>query len=364
MNHTDDYMPRGHTFTRLAIARAHALNAMRRGEAVPNGALAYAAKRWGSGSGATMVIKSATAAASSQDADWGSKLADTAQAATEFLECVRPATIIGRLDGIRRVPANVRVAAQSGGAVAFWRGESKAVKFRRMAFERATLRALHIAGMIVVSNEVLADEDPAAEALMRRDLIRATVELEDSSFIDPTNTGTANVSPAAVTAGAPGFTSNGLLEDDIAAALELFDGDLQTAAWVLHPRTAAQIALKARGKGVAAGLGVRGGELLGLPAIVSTGVPYTSDAGIIALVDAAGIALVDDGASIKATTEATVELDDSPTGAADTPTAASATLMSLWQTNQTGLIVTRAVNWRVARSGAVVVVSGCNYEGT
>lgn len=361
---SDEYgLPRGTLFTRLAITRAVCLKAMRSGDFADHGDVLYARERWGDRSGATMILKSGIAAGSSDDADFGSKLADTRQAATEFLEIVRPATIIGKL-AARRVPAGVLVATNTGGATAFWRGESKAVRFQRMAFERARLKTLHLSGMIVISDEQFEDESPEAEDLMRRDLVRATVELSDATFIDPSNTGTTDVMPASITNTAVTFASGGILEDDLAAAVEIFAGDFETAAWVLHPRLAVEIALRARGKGVGAALGARGGDLLGMPVITSQSAPYDVSGGLITLVDAAGIALVDGSAAVTVSDQAAVELDTAPQGASDTPTAASATLISLWQTGNTAFKVARELNWRVARPGAVVTVSGCNYGGT
>lgn len=357
-------MPRGTLATRTLIARVCSHIAMRRGEHNEHFHVRYASKRWGERSGVAMIMKSGLAAGTSGDSDWGSKLADSRQATVEFIEAARPMTILGRLEGLRRVPANTPVAAVSTGSVAYWRGQSKAIRVSRLALQRSRLVPLSVNGMVVQSDELWQDESPEAEALIRNDLLRASVEAEDAAFIDPANAGTANVTPASITYGAPGFTSIGILEDDLASALEMFTGDLATSSWVMHPRLAAQIALKARGKGAGAALGARGGELLGLPALVSAGVPYDSSGGAIALVDAAGIAATEDGGELSVSNQGTVELDTAPTGAGDTPTAASATVVSLWQGEMTAAKVSRRVNWSVARPGAVVTVTGCNYEGT
>ena len=60
---------------------------------------------------------------------------------------------------------------------------------------------------------------------------------------------------------------------------------------------------------------------------------------------------------------ATIEQDDAPPGAGDTPTAASATLISLWQEDQVGFKVTRRINYAKRRTGAVAVISNCEYGG-
>ena len=49
--------------------------------------------------------------------------------------------------------------------------------------------------------------------------------------------------------------------------------------------------------------------------------------------------------------------------ASDTPTAASATLVNLWQTESVGFKVVRRINYQKRRAGAVVVLSNAEYGG-
>ena len=58
---------------------------------------------------------------------------------------------------------------------------------------------------------------------------------------------------------------------------------------------------------------------------------------------------------------AMVEQDDSPTGATDTPTAASATMVSLWQEDSVGFKLTRRINYAKRRTGVVQYIGNANY---
>jgi hypothetical protein len=213
---------------------------------------------------------------------------------------------------------------------------------------------------MVFPNELLADSSAEAERLVLSDMGKAEVELSDVSFIEPASAGVAGQMPAAVTHGAPTIASTGDVADDLEAAIGAFGGDLSTASWVLHPRLAVQMGLRAGGRGVAADLGARGGLLAGLPAITSESCDYGSDGGTIALIDAAGISMLDQGIEVKRSRAAAVEMSNTPAGNTTTPTAATS-LVPLFQTESTALLLTRRINWKVAKAGGVVCIVDARY---
>lgn len=360
MDYPHEHLLPGITFVRHAIARALAVKS--------NGdidAADYAAKRWGARSEAVRVIKSgmlvkAGVPGGEATGDWGG-LTDTEGAAREFIDAAAPLTILGKLAGLRRVPINAPYVAAAGTATAFWTGESKAIRVSPAAFNRSTMRALKVAGILVCSAETLDSPSPEAEAMVRRDLLRAIAVASDTALVDPTNAGSAGVMPAAITYGATTVASSGNLSDDLAQAIDAFEGDLSTAAWIMSPRMASRIVFTTGGLGLGAGLGLRGGELLGLPAIVSASSPSTTDGGSIALVDPTNIVTVDNGADISIVNDATVEVDTAPQGASDTPTASSANLISLFQEEAVGIRISRRINW-AANPGAVVAITGADYS--
>jgi hypothetical protein len=69
----------------------------------------------------------------------------------------------------------------------------------------------------------------------------------------------------------------------------------------------------------------------------------------------------DSGVQVSISNVATIEQDDSPQGASDTPTAASATLMSMYQTESTAIKVVRSVNFAKRRSHAVQYIDNADY---
>jgi hypothetical protein len=69
----------------------------------------------------------------------------------------------------------------------------------------------------------------------------------------------------------------------------------------------------------------------------------------------------DSGVMVSVTDVATIEQDGAPQGAGDVPTAASATLMSMWQTEQIGVKVVRSVNFAKRRSHAVQLIDNADY---
>jgi HK97 family phage major capsid protein len=347
-------LQKGTTFARMAIARALA-------HGDPSTVHALAASRWGANSAvADLLLKSAVGGGTTTSL---SELAGTRQAVVEFLEVVRPMTILGKLAGLRRVPVNTPYVALSTGATAYWTAQGRATPVSATAFDRETMTSLKIAALVVLAKELLESADPMAEDLIRRDLARAVAELSDRSFIDADNGGIAGEMPASVTNAAATIAATTDFADDLAAALDAFAGDLETAAWVMSPKLAAKLGLRAGGRGAAADLGARGGSLAGLPAIVSAACQPSSDGYSITLLDAGSICTVDEGAELALSRQATVEMDSAPTGDTTTPAASTTAMVSLFQTDSVGLIVTRRMNWKLARAGSVVCITGASYEG-
>lgn len=340
---------RGSTFVRTVSTLVRSKNI--------RNALTVAEKDWGQGSAVAGLIKASIAAGDTIDTPWAGTLAESRAAQLEFLEIVRPQTILGKLANLRRVPFLVPVAAQSAGATAYWIGEGKAKALTKAAFDRRRLAPTKIAGLVIVTQELLRfGED--AELTLRDDLGGAIALASDAAFIDASNTGVPNQRPAAVTAGALTINSVGVDADsirtDVEAAIDAFEGNLLTAAWVMHPRTAVAIGLRVGTGGIANDLGARGGMLAGLPAITSEAVPYGSDGTSITLLDAGAVLFAEGGIEASRSEQATVTMTDSPGAGPELQ-------VSLWQTEGVGILVERSVNWEVGRTGGVVVIGGVNY---
>jgi HK97 family phage major capsid protein len=217
---------------------------------------------------------------------------------------------------------------------------------------------LKVASLTVLSDELVMNADPQSEAFVRADLVRALADTVDRSFIDPDNAGVTDVTPAAVTNGVTPIAATGDPAADIAALIEAFDGDLSTAYMVAHPTTGAQLALyrDAAGNFPFLDAGPRGGTVAGIPLLTARTVPRDSNGSPIALIDASGIAYGDESTEVKVSRQASVEMSDTPTSDSGT------ILVSLFQIDATGVLIEQALNFKVARSGSVAVLSGADYQ--
>ncbi|ENE7135447.1 phage major capsid protein, partial [Escherichia coli] len=77
------------------------------------------------------VLKSAVGAGTTTDPQWAGSLSEYQEYAQDFIDYLRPQTIIGRfgqggIPALRQVPFNIRVHAQVSGGAAGWVGEGKA----------------------------------------------------------------------------------------------------------------------------------------------------------------------------------------------------------------------------------------------
>lgn len=300
------------------------------------------------------VAKAEVAAGATVSGSWAEILAETERAATEFFALVRERSLLGRITGLRRVPLRTRLMGVASGFAAHWVGEGKAVPVSAAIFDETAIARRKVAALTVVTDELLESADPMAEITIRDDLVGAVVEAINASLIDPANNGTAGVEPASITNGVPSVAATGDGLADIRQLIDIFPGDLERAVLIGSPNSFAAM----HDPLVLPGLGVRGGNALGIPAIASTAAGST-----LALVDPDGIAWGGADTEIRTSREATIEmLDSALTGdsfGVVPPTAAST--VSLWQTNSSALVAEQHVNWEAARP-SVATLTGVDQS--
>ena len=298
---------------------------------------------WGATSGPSRWLKAAAAAGSTPPSGaWGDQLLDYQSAAQEFFGLVREKSIPGRMAGLRRIPELVRLITQVGNASAAWVEQGKAKPLSMMSFAADTLGPLKIAAVVVVTLDLLKVSNPAAESWLKSALVDSLVGLLNSSFVDPANAGTSDVEPASISFGAPTVAATGDWAADLAALLAVFTGDIESAVFLLNGNLAAAMAGPDQ-----PGLSVRGGTLSGVPAVVDKAVP----AGLVVLADAAQIGMSEGALRVDASQQGSLEMSDLPAGSG---TAS----YSLWQTNSVAYRVEQSANWKVAKPGAVVTLTG------
>lgn len=347
-------LPKGTSFTRYVIALARAKGNL-------TGAVQIARGWNDSTPEVETILKAAVDVGTTTDADWASALVQYQVMASEFIEFLRPQTLIGRIPGLRRVPFNIKLPRQTAGSSTGWVGEGLGKPVSKLSFDTVTLRWAKAAGIVVMTDELVRFSNPSAEALVRQDLAASMVQFLDRQFIDPDVAAVANVSPASVTNGADTSAAGGTTADFLRTDAKEAFGAFMSAniatdglVWIMQPALALSIGMMLNPLGQAEfpGLGADGGTLFGFPVITTNNM----DAGDIVLLKPSEIFLADDGTiTIDVSREASLHVDDNPTAAQD--------LVSLWQNNMVAVRAERYINWLVRRAEAVYVISGAAYTG-
>lgn len=353
-------------FTRMVMAIARA-----QGNLMQAHEIAKANEQWRAETpDVEAVLKTAVSAGTVADSTWAAPLVQYQNLANEFIEYTRPLTIIGRIPGLRRVPFKVKIPRQTGASSVGWVGEAKVRKVSALAFDSVTLDFANIAGIVVISKELLRHGQPSSEMLVRDDLAKGIVQFMDGQFVDPTKA-SDDVSPASITYGVTPVTATGTtaaaLRADIKSLVQSFlDADLTPAdgVWIMSQGTALAISLMTNDLGNAdfPGISMNGGTLQGLPVVTSESVPATggspTDGGLIILAKAGDILLADEGGiTVDASREASLQMDDAP----DSPATASTNMISLFQHGMIGIRAEREINWKKRRSTSVQFIQSAKY---
>ena len=328
------------TFIRGVITRALA-------EDGPSEFESFAIKRWGAQG--TVIAKAAVGAVTSNDIGM-----DPAEA---WFDLVFEASILGRLQGLRRVPWTVKMNSMVSGARGFWVGQNKPIPLSKPAVNGASLKIAKVAAIITTTMESLQAGGRVAEEAFDRDLRRAVTESLDAAFIDAGNSGIPNRMPAAVTNRGVLLASTSIVTEDVRIAVEAFSGDLARAVWVTDPKTAVAIGLDEdfSGNRKFPEVGARGGELAGIPVVTTTGSPVDSSGGQLALIDPTGIAYNADGVEISRSDSGMLIMSDDPEN------DPSPERVSLFQTHSAALKSVLRANWDPQRIGGVVTITGVQY---
>lgn len=347
-------LPKGTRFARYAMAIAA-------GRGSKSDALQYA-ERWRNQTPEVIDFIKADPGISTDGGtsptSWGGDLVYPTNIASEFVELLRPATVLGRLDGVRRVPFNIRIPVHAAGATVDWVGEGAPKPVSEEAFTTIVLGYHKIAGIVVLTEELVRLSSPSAEETVRRDLVEQIAAFMDDQFLDPNVTAVAGINPASITNGVTPTPSTGTeaidLWTDMNSALAAFDStDLGTAGLtVLMPPAVARgiSSLRNLVGGPEFAVTPQGGTLMGFPVIVSTSVPAST----IVLIKADEILVADDGqARLDASNQATLNMGGvSPTEPAS---------FNLWQRNCIGLRAERWITWVRRRDAAVALISSAAY---
>lgn len=343
---------------------------------IPISALHIAEKQYPDMDDLHTILRAAVAAGSTSADAFAGSLVQYTNLVGEFVEFLRPMTVLGRIPGLRRVPFNVRIPRQTSGGSAYWVGEGQPKPLTTMALDTITLRWKKLANIAVLTDEVTRFSNPAIDALVRDDLARAIAQEEDTAFLSPSNAGTTDVKPASITNGVTPVASSGTDADavraDFVALVSKFIVNNQGSSglvFVGNETTAAVMSAMFNTLGTPEfpGMTPGGGRVMGYEFITSqnqpsSGSPATS---IIVALRPGDIFLADDGpVTVDASREASLQMLDNPTNAtmSGSPSAPTATTMvSMFQTNSVAIRAERYIDWVKGRSTAVEYLSGVAY---
>src|SRR4029077_10255421 len=286
-------VPPGTAFVRAACARLLERTGQIRDAAE------YAAKRWDDSTPeVALYLKAAVAPGTVTDATWAGPLV-TQGVAKDFIELLRPATILGKVPGLRTVPFNTKVPSQTAGGTYGWVGEAKPKPVTKLAFTSASLAISKAAGIIVLTEELVRLSNPSAEALVRADMVAGIAQFLDAQFIDPAVAAVAGVNPASITNGAPTATASLNPLADIMGLINHFATNnisVDGVTFILSAANALALSFQSNldGSPKFPGVGINGGSYRGLSFITSN----TAVANVVALQPSLVLYADDGGVSI------------------------------------------------------------------
>lgn len=312
------------------------------------------------------VMKTAVPGAGTDSGEWGAELAAVDNRYTgDFIEYLYGLTIFDQLP-LRRVPHNVAIKGQDGAFTGFFVGQSKGIPVSAGDFSSASTVAYKAAGLCVVSNEWLRDASGDGLALCGQGLREAVAQAVDSRFLSTTAV-SAGVAPAGILNGLSAIASNGGDSQSIATDIRALFAPFISAknlsgglAWVMTPTTAVSLSLmrNALGQPEYPTINGNGGTFMGYPVYIGDNV----GSGDVILLKPSDIWKIGDlGVSLSTSDSAMIEQDTVPTGATDTPVAASATMVSMFQEDSTAIKVVRPISWGKRRASAVAYVGDAAY---
>lgn len=312
-------------------------------------------------------MRAAVAGGGTGSGEWSAELVKLDALYTgDFIEFLYSQTVFDRLP-LRPVPARVRVKGQDGQATGYWVGESKAIPATAMDFSSIDLTPLKVAALAVISNEDIEDSAPAADMIVRDGLAEASAQKVDSTFFS-TAAASAGVSPAGMLNGVTPIQASGTDEaavrtDSQAVAYPFVTAKMSSGLiWVMNPAQGLSLGsfVNTFSQPSFPGVNENGGQFMGRQVFTGDNVPTGS---IILLRPRDIWKIGDGGVQVSMSDVATIEMNDAPAGASDTPVAMASHTVSMFQTESTAFKVVRRINFQKRRTGAVQYIDNAEYGG-
>lgn len=298
------------------------------------------------------VINAATQKAvigTTTETNFGKELVDYANLTGEFIELVRKKTVVDKIAAqMRQVPFNVKIPTQTAGGSVGWVGEGKMKPVGNPQFGSMTLGFAKLAGIVLLSDEMIRFSNPKADMLVRDDLVATVAQFIDEQFFNPEKAESAE-SPASVLNGVSEVTATGTTSDKVDADTNTLIGQmvdagltLEGAVWAMSETRAMQLSgmRDPLGRPFFEGMSLTGNRSFkGLPVYTSGNL---SDK--IVLIVPSEILLADDGGvDFSVSGEATINM-----GTEEEPK-----LVNLFQNNLNAIRAERFIRWKKRNAKAV-----------
>lgn len=282
----------------------------------------------------------------------------------DFIDYVYGTTVFDRLP-LREVPANVAIKGMDGAYTGYFVGESKPIPMSQGSASSTSTSPLKVAALTVLSNELIRDSSPSALNIAGDGLRAAIAQTVDSRFFS-TTAATSGVSPAGILNGVSIGSTNGADAQSIITDVKALFAPFITAkmvsgfVWVMTPSLAISLSLMQNALGQTAFPGVTptGGTFMGYPVYVGDNIG-TGD--VILLQPREIWKIGDTGVNVSISNETMIEQSSAPTGATDTPVAASQFFTSMFQEESTAIKVVRGINWGKRTSTAVAYIGNAAW---
>jgi hypothetical protein len=294
-------------------------------------------------------------------AETGAAGGELAQASNDLLGQFAEAAVshaaLGRVGAIGGLPLEVNLTGITSGITAAITAQGAAIRVQAASFSTpAKLARLKAAAIAIFSRELL--ESSAAERVVGTDMLRAAaLALDTEAF----GTGSNGLLSGITAISSGSATPDGLVADLDELLRSLTGADPATVALVMNPLLAARLALLRNPLEGAAfpQLGARGGNIAGMPVVVSSGVEATR----IVAVDGQQLALGAEPVRLEASTNATIEMSSAPTQDLGSSPPTASTAVSLFQAELAALRITAPAGWLMRRANAIGHISGVNLTG-
>ncbi len=269
-----------------------------------------------------IIQKAAVSGGTFGDVDFGDVLGDWRIAKSAFFASLRSRSVFFRLldSGFRKVPLHTHLGVVTANATGWIVGEGAPTPLTAIKFAKPMLQPWKAAALMVVTDEVARSMNDGAMETVNTELRGAVSDVTDAKFFS-----------LVIDGDTPTFASSGADQASILADLKKLLDAVNThgtglLAWAMSPDVA-NGAVTSGIDAIAKNMTPLGGEMLGLPALVSN----TVTAGTLRLINAGAIAANADEIYLDASGEADVQMVDNPS------VGASSVLVSMFQTNNVSL---------------------------